>query len=313
MHGMPLVSVCMPTYNHELYVERAILSVVTQDYPCIQLIISDDCSTDRTLSIVRSYAQQYPHLIEVQEHAVNMGIERNVASIYPLIKGQYVCWFSGDDLYMSNKISKQVQLMQENADCIFSFHAVDVIDDKGKFLYDFNDPRIGAKLHTDNIVENLLIHRCYICANSAMINRHLAQGLAHNNVAGICSDWLLLLELSIKGKVLYLPDSFIAYRRHANNISKTINIAGEEAVYKYILQNYTKYKYAAYKGLAHLYAVYFFKYLLVGKIHMSFYSAKCLLGVLLKYPPSIFSAMRKIVAESVKRVHLIAVSGKLAR
>lgn len=313
MKELPLVTICMPTYNHEPYIEAAILSVISQEYSNIKLIISDDCSTDNTYNIVSAYEEKYPDLIHAQRHDKNLGIMQNVKSIYPLITGKYVCWFSGDDLFYPEKIKNQVYLMESNPNCIFSFHATDVISNVSKFLYEFNDPSLGAKLHLHNISNNLLDNRCFICAISVMINRNLAANIQHVENAGACSDWLMLFELSNRGSVLYMPETLASYRRHANNISKSLSITNEESIYHYVLNNYPNYKRSVYKGLSQLYCMYIFKYLLAKNFTMSLYCCKKLLQVAVISPSNIPALFMKVCSELVKRLKLLVITGNVIR
>lgn len=314
MHDAPLVTVCMTTYNHELYIEESILSVINQDYPNLQIIISDDCSTDKTYEILKRYQQLYPQIIEIQRHSPNVGVAKNVSSLYPPIKGQYICWLSGDDVYLPQKISKQVTLMSNNRDCILSFHAIDVINNTGEFLYGFNDLSLGiSQSGSRDVSKKLLEDRCFICAHAIMINRELAQNIMHREEVGMCSDWLLLFELAVAGKVLYMPDNLALYRRHPNNLSRTVNIVNEENVYNYVLKHYPTYRVSVNKGLAQLYTMYVFKYLFNKKFIMALYCIKKLFIIFVRYPLVIPLTAIKFCSEFNKRIKLLRITGTIVR
>lgn len=309
----PLVTICMPTYNQAKYVEESILSILNQDYKNIQLIISDDCSKDGTFEICEKLQNKYPEIIHLQRNDRNLGISGNVKTIYPLIKGKYVCWFSGDDIYAANKISTQIKVMEANNDCVFSFHKSFVLDEHGDILYEFNDALYGTTAFTENIAKNLLKHRCYICAISVMINRTLAGDVIHNEEANLCSDWLLLFELAASGKVIFIPETLCSYRRHANNISKTINIKYEENTFKYIQKKYPNFNAYVNMGLSNLYALYFFKYLFARKFMQAYVSLKKLIKLLIRSPKNIPKVIKKIYIELIRRRNLVRVTGTIIR
>lgn len=309
----PLVTVCMPTYNQEKYVAEAIESILQQDYEYIQVIISDDCSQDNTYEICKKYKNEFPEIITLQRHSKNLGISGNVNSIYPLIKGKYVCWFSGDDLYSQKKISSQVRIMQEHADCVFSFHRSLVIDDTGNNLYEFNDSLIGLKLFESDIAENLLKHRCYISAISVMINRDLAAEVIHNDSFGRCSDWVLLCEMAMKGHVIFLPEVLAAYRRHTNNISKILDITHEENAYAYMVHRYPDYKKYIKIGKINLYTLYYFKYLLAKQYKQAFRCKLKLIQEIAAAPIYIPTVIHTVILEIYKRLCMLMVTGNIVR
>lgn len=310
---LPLITICMPTYNHEAYLEESIDSILNQDYKNIQIIISDDCSTDNSREILLAYQKKYPQKIYVQIHPANLGAVENVQSIYPLIKGEFVCWFSGDDIFLPNKLSKQIACMLENNQCVLSYHDVMVANSSGRLLYNYNDDAYGIKVHSNNITQNLLSNRCFICGNSIMINRKLAQGISHNRNIGICNDWLLTIELSLIGNFIYIPEALTTYRRHEQSLSKQVNVVYEETVFNYILQEYPRFKADVYKGLAQLYSMYFFKYLLKRDFKMTISCLKKLFFVIAFYPKNFINVIYKIGSEIYKRVRIYTKTGSIFR
>lgn len=310
---IPLVTICMPTYNHGAYIAVAIQSIIDQNYPNLQIIIADDCSTDNTKDIINKFQRDYPAIIDAHFQPKNVGAELNVQSIYPLIKGDYICWFSGDDYFLPNKIMTQINVMLDNPDCIFSFHSVNVVDIEGKYLYEYNNNVNGSALYLDNIAANLLRHRCFICTNSLMINAKLAADIKHRTDIGIGNDWMLVVELANNGKCIYIPKALGTYRRHNANISKNIKISHEENVYNYILKRYPCYRGDIQCGLVQLYTMYIFKYLLRANVKMTLYCLVKLVMSLYKDPRNIFIVIRKISNEFHKRIYLFKVTGSLER
>jgi glycosyltransferase involved in cell wall biosynthesis len=255
----PLVSVAIPTYNQEAYLKETLESVVAQDYPNMQIIVSDDASVDGTLSLAREFSDRYPELISVHSHGHNLGATANVRSMLDLIRGEYVCWFAGDDIMLPGKISAQVAAMEDNPEAVMSYHEVAVMSD-GVDLYNYNEPGPGQKPYAGRVVEQLLRYRCFISSCSVMCRVSATAGLAQREEIKRASDWLYLVEIANRGAVLYMDRVFAKYRRHANNLSKVVDVRDEERVYELVESLYPKYLDAIQSGRLRLYLAYLFKY-----------------------------------------------------
>ncbi len=97
----PLLSICIPTYNRSHYLKRCLESIVEhfaqspQLKTSVEVVVSDNCSTDDTESIVRSFAEQIPLLV-YHKNAQNVGFDRNIESVVKAAHGTF-CWYLGDD------------------------------------------------------------------------------------------------------------------------------------------------------------------------------------------------------------------------
>src|SRR5687768_16687744 len=107
------VSVAMITYNHEAFVAQAIESVLMQktDFD-FELVIGEDCSTDKTREIVNGYKSKYGERIRVLLPAKNLGINRNLKQTLLACQGRYIALLEGDDYWTSSlKLQKQVNFL----------------------------------------------------------------------------------------------------------------------------------------------------------------------------------------------------------
>ena len=127
-HG--LVSIIMPNYNSEKYVEETIKSVLAQTYQNWELIFVDDCSTDNSLDLVRSFEDDR---IKIFQNEVNSGaaISRNYA--LRMATGKWIAFLDSDDLWESEKLSKQIAFMVEN-DYDFTYTLYSHIDEFSNLL-----------------------------------------------------------------------------------------------------------------------------------------------------------------------------------
>lgn len=122
-----LVSIIMPSYNTALYIEETIQSVLNQTYPNWELIIVDDCSTDNTDEVLEKIKDSRIHYLKNEKNS-GAAVSRNKA--LREAKGQWIAFLDSDDLWMPNKLEKQIQFMKENG-YAFSYTNYEEIDVNG--------------------------------------------------------------------------------------------------------------------------------------------------------------------------------------
>lgn len=118
----PVFSVCMVTYNHENYIKNSIESVISQKHKySYELIISDDCSKDKTPDIIRKYAEKYPSIIKPIYNKKNLGAMKNYYQALSKCKGTYILFCDGDDFWEQGKVKTQVSFLENNIDFDFVY------------------------------------------------------------------------------------------------------------------------------------------------------------------------------------------------
>lgn len=134
----PLVSICCITYNHEKYVRDAIEGFLMQctDFK-FEIVIHDDASTDKTVSILKDYEKKYPQLIRVIYEMENQysKFENVTQFFFPMmrkeLKGKYVAVCEGDDYWIDvNKLQTQIDYMESHPDCVMTGHDAIMINCK---------------------------------------------------------------------------------------------------------------------------------------------------------------------------------------
>ncbi|MDD7280683.1 MAG: glycosyltransferase family 2 protein [Erysipelotrichaceae bacterium] len=118
----PLVSIIMPTYNCEKYVEEAIQSVINQTMEDWELIVIDDASSDDTYSIIKEFNDSRIHIYKNEE---NLGVAKTRNKGMDLSKGKYIAFLDSDDIWLETKLEKQLELAKEtNADLIYCSYMI---------------------------------------------------------------------------------------------------------------------------------------------------------------------------------------------
>ena len=110
---LPLVSFCILTYNQEKYIEEAIRGALSQEYENLEIIVSDDCSSDRTYEIAKGIIDEYsgPHKVILNRNEPNLGIREHCNKVlYEIAKGDYILLAGGDDISAPKRTSTYVDL-----------------------------------------------------------------------------------------------------------------------------------------------------------------------------------------------------------
>ena len=117
--SIPLLSICIPTFNREVFLKDCLESLKGSCSPDIEIVVSDNASTDGTLAMLEDYARQLP--LRWQQQPTNLGFDRNCASVVSMAHGRY-CWLLGsDDCIIEGALAQiMAQLRQHDPD-IFHF------------------------------------------------------------------------------------------------------------------------------------------------------------------------------------------------
>lgn len=221
---VPLVSVVMATYNHGLYIRQAIESVVSQQRPFpVELIISDDASSDDTLAIARELAAKHPDLIRVVSSEQRLGIGGNFRRAYMQCRGKYIAMLDSDDYWLSrDKLVRQVAFMESNPQCTLSFHNA-VIWTEWNQTSRMKLPQIVPEFSGGS----LFLTRNPVTTMTTMFPRVIDQRIIDILPGMDVQDMPLWVWLADQGSVRCLPDLFGVYRFHkkgtyvqANNLSR---------------------------------------------------------------------------------------------
>jgi len=226
----PLVSVIMNCYNGGEFLYEAINSIYNQSYQNWEIVFWDNASTDNSAEITRSYDNRLRYFLA--EDTTLLGEARNLA--LQKASGKYVAFLDCDDLYLSGKLEKQVQLM-ELSDYAMCYGSVVTIDKKGLEIR-----RNPVKHHSGYILKQLLEHY-EINMQSVLVRRSVLtkDGFSFTTHLQYSPDYNLFMLISSKYKVGVLADYLAQYRILKNSLSsKTIDFASSEA--KFTLDEITR-------------------------------------------------------------------------
>lgn len=114
----PLVSFVLLAYNQEEFIREAIEGAFAQTYEPLEIVISDDCSTDRTYAVMQEMVAAYngPHTVCLNRNEINLGIGPHVQYAAGLAKGAYVVLAGGDDVSLPERVSKSVEVVEQHGE-----------------------------------------------------------------------------------------------------------------------------------------------------------------------------------------------------
>ena len=211
----PLVSIVMPVYNAEKYLESTIDSILNQDYPNLELIIVNDGSTDNSKNIILNFSD--PRICYFENHA-NCGIVKTRNRGLEEAKGHYIAVMDSDDIALRERIKIQVEFLENNPGYGMCGTWFQTIDGKGNFLKKARFPSNDKDARS-----NLLVHNCF-CHSTVMMRSKLAKELKYNPLFDVIEDYYLWYALSRTTKIINIPVYTTYYRVHGNNVSTTRKI-----------------------------------------------------------------------------------------
>lgn len=217
----PKVSVLMIAYNHEQFIAQAIESALMQrtDFP-FEIVIGEDCSTDRTREIVLDFQSRYPDIIRALLPEKNLGMHENFFQTLKACRGQYVALLEGDDYWISpDKLEFQVRVLEDNPNFSMCFHPIYELFEDGTMnpnAYPSEDWQRNRTL------EDLLdCHAIPTC--SVVFRNHLIKDFPGWMYDLRMSDWPLSILLAQFGDISCIKDVMGVYRKHSQGACTSVD------------------------------------------------------------------------------------------
>lgn len=201
------ITVVLPVYNGEAYLEEAILSVLGQTYTNFELIIVDDCSTDQTSVIAQKYAAQYAH-VSYTRNETNLKLPGALNRGFDLATGKYWTWTSCDNSYMPTALERLVLALESEPELGLVYTDMQTIDTAGKNL-----AQVVAGPAEDLILRNVVgacfLYRANIAQKAGEYNRDLF----------LCEDYEYWLRLASITSLKPINEVLYKYRVHNKSLS----------------------------------------------------------------------------------------------
>ena len=206
---MKKVSIVLPSYNGEQYIEQAIQSVLEQSYLNWELIIVDDCSIDGTASIINHYAQKDSR-IQVIHNTENQKLPRSLNIGFRRAAGDYFTWTSDDNYYDPDAIEVMVSFLESNPQY-------------GLVYCDMNDLyEDGTLLRSNRVRSTQYFYSGSYFGACFLYRRQAAEAVGeYDPDMFLAEDYDFFLRLGKQTKLYYLPECKYTYRIHQESLSQT--------------------------------------------------------------------------------------------
>lgn len=242
MNKRPVVSILLVTYNQEAYIGKALDSLLMQESPYpYEILVGEDCSTDRTRSICVEYAQKYPERIRLFLNEKNKGLIRNYFDLLNLAQGKYLADCGGDDYWLTtDKLKRQVELLEAHPEVplvfgnwqIFYQKNYKLEKNKAEISADWFDPnRFGLEVVKDylNKKDFPRVVLSTACFRKEVLKEFLRD---HSELFWgekvVCEDLPITLCLLLKGPFYQMKEEIMVYRMleksssHAENLGDSL-------------------------------------------------------------------------------------------
>ncbi|WP_026082706.1 glycosyltransferase family 2 protein [Mastigocladopsis repens] len=232
--NQPLVSVIIPTYNRSNYLKEAITSAVNQTYKNIEIIVSDDASSDNPQEIVESF--QDPR-IRFRRNPKNVGISLNVISAFQQARGKYVASLNDDDIWNKDLLEKLVPQLDANPNLVIAFSDHYIMDSDGKIddaATEENTQRWKRDQLTQRVYQPFyeigIVHQAVPSAVATVIRKDAIEWNDFPPQMGPFWDlYLTYLACRNGGGAYYCPERLARYRVHSQSESMISGNVNDQA------------------------------------------------------------------------------------
>jgi len=222
MMKTPKVSVIIPAFNSEQFIEETINSILKQTYKDFEIIVVDDGSKDGTPEVLEKYKDNLVYVRKKNEGislARNQGIKR--------ARGEYIAFIDHDDLWLPEKLRKQVALLESDKNIGLCYSDAYVIDENKKRnnrLFEISPPQSG-------MVRERLFKENFIPILTAVVRRSVIDktGLFDPKYK-IAEDWDFFLRVAKRYKIGFINEPLAEYRIHRGSFSRQKDLAVSEAI-----------------------------------------------------------------------------------
>lgn len=197
------ISVVIATYNGEKYIAEQLNSIIKQTYQPYEIIIQDDCSTDRTWEIINSYANVY-QIIKVFKNDKQLGLNQNFITAFYRTSGNYIATSDQDDVWNSNKLEYYSKMIQkDDISLVFS----------DSYLCDSNlNIQKVIKFNDKTIYE--IIWRSMIAGHTLLFKKEILYSLKNIEKIDFTYEWLINITARAYGEIKKINKPLTYWRRH---------------------------------------------------------------------------------------------------
>ena len=218
----PTLTVYMANYNQSRYLKYSVNAVLEQSYQPMEFIILDDCSTDDSLEVLESFADENP-IIKIVRNKKNRGAVQTVNKLLRMSKGDYIYGAAADDLILPGFLEKTMSMLKKYPDAALCSTLSTLIGRNGENLGLYPTPIVSTKPEYFSPGQSLLLLKKYgswIMGNTAAFHREsLLQVGGFDEDLGSFNDGFIHMVLALRHGACYIPEPLAGWRRLDDGIA----------------------------------------------------------------------------------------------
>jgi len=222
----PAISVIMSVYNSEQYLQESIDSILDQTFNDFEFIITDDCSTDGSFEIIKSYAM-LDKRIKYFRNSENIGLTKSLNLMLDIAKGKYIARMDSDDISMPDRFSKQFDFMENNPE-------IGVLGTNIRFFGNYNAdsdlPTSNNDLKAELLFRDMIMHPTVMIRRSVMDENNLR----YDEDFRISQDYDLWGRMIRFTEFANMPEILLKYRFVDSNLTNSTKTEYRESLLKKI-------------------------------------------------------------------------------
>lgn len=220
MSDRPPVSFVVLAYRQERFVREAVRSALAQSHEPLEILLSDDCSPDRTFEIMKEEAEAYrgPHRVILNRNAENMGLAAHVNRCFELTYGELVVIQAGDDTSMPDRAAELTRAWLDSeprADLVCSHHME--IDEQGRP----NGKVVKDVVYPGQLEDAIRVGRCIALGSTAAYTRKLYRKFGPLDSRVLMEDWVFPFRALLETQILVVDRPLLRYRVHGSSFAGT--------------------------------------------------------------------------------------------
>lgn len=224
------ISIVTASYNYQDYIKETIQSVLDQTYSDWELIIVDDCSTDNSVDVIKSFSDDR---IKLFINEKNLGLAETIKLGIENATGEWIAFLESDDILREDYLEQKVNVLKQHKNLGLIFNDVELFGDNIK-IKDIEKnilkktEILKLKKYPCNLFKEILYFNRILTFSSVMVNKEYLLNCDFNTPTDKLLDWWLFIHFARKYEMYYIPEKLTKWRIHKNSY-----IYKKETTYSY--------------------------------------------------------------------------------
>lgn len=237
--SQPFISFLVLAYNQREFIREAVEGAFAQQCVPMEIILSDDCSTDETFAIMQEMAKAYsgPHEIVVRHNESNLGLINHINSVFQIARGEWIVVAAGDDISMPNRVEQIVRVIEEYPDINMVSSALIAMDDQGNrksesCVFQTEDGVEPSKVFITGMTELINDKAPRVHGATLAYSRKLIEAFSPMPGNAVYEDAIFRFRSALLGTKAHINQPLVLYRTHPGQTTNIYSQFGRKLYYK---------------------------------------------------------------------------------